>query len=360
MKKIRISIVLLIMIVAAVGCQSKNKDPEPQHTQEAAQLPEASATPAQDETEGPESTEQPAEQPTSQPYITETFESKALAGNIADIDAEQPVTIYLPPTYYESDKNYPVVYFLPGFGESSSIFIRNSYAALNSVFQGGADEFIMVGVSGGGSFFANSPVTGNWEDYVVEEVVSYIDENFRTIKSNESRGICGFSMGGYGAYTIALKHPDVFCSLVTMSPGMLADGDIPLLMESWKNDSSYQTSYARAFSPDTENAPFGNIPELTGTPEDNKIVEDWENGFGNVAMKLDDYISLEKPLKAIKIIYAENDAFTWIARGCEFLTKCLDEKELPYTVDTFSNGHTIHPEAIESFLVPFFNEFLKY
>ncbi len=50
-----------------------------------------------------------------------------------------------------------------------------------------------------GSFFNNSPITGNWEDFVVKDVVNYIDANFRTLPSADSRALIGLSMGGYGA-----------------------------------------------------------------------------------------------------------------------------------------------------------------
>ena len=43
----------------------------------------------------------------------------------------------------------------------------------------------------GCSWYVNSPVTGNWEDFMVREVVPYLDANFRTLASRDSRGIVG-------------------------------------------------------------------------------------------------------------------------------------------------------------------------
>jgi len=68
------------------------------------------------------------------------------------------------------------------------------------------------------SFYVNSPVTGNWEDYVVEDVVGFIDANFRTIPTASSRGIAGHSGGGNGALYLAMRHPQVFASVYAMSP----------------------------------------------------------------------------------------------------------------------------------------------
>ena len=48
-----------------------------------------------------------------------------------------------------------------------------------------------------GSFYANSPVTGNWEDYVARDLVSYVDANYRTVAGPEARGIMGDWMGSW-------------------------------------------------------------------------------------------------------------------------------------------------------------------
>ena len=37
-----------------------------------------------------------------------------------------------------------------------------------------------------GSFYANSPVTGNWEDYVARDLVAYVDANYRTVAGPEA------------------------------------------------------------------------------------------------------------------------------------------------------------------------------
>lgn len=61
-------------------------------------------------------------------------------------------------------------------------------------------HMIVVGVNGanslGGSFYVNSPVTGNWEDYLVNDVITYIDTNYRTLAKSSGRGLpCGHGTG---------------------------------------------------------------------------------------------------------------------------------------------------------------------
>lgn len=69
-------------------------------------------------------------------------------------------------------------------------------------------------------FMSIPPVTGNWEDFVINDVVNYVDQNFRTIQKVQARGIAGHSMGGFGALNIAMRHPDIFSCVYGMSPGL--------------------------------------------------------------------------------------------------------------------------------------------
>jgi len=61
-----------------------------------------------------------------------------------------------------------------------------------------------------GSWYLNSIVSGNWQDYIVYDVVQFVDNTYRTIANSESRGIMGHSMGGYGTVMIAMKYPEIF------------------------------------------------------------------------------------------------------------------------------------------------------
>ena len=69
-----------------------------------------------------------------------------------------------------------------------------------------------------GSMYSNSVTTGNWEDFIARDLVSYVDAHYRTIADRASRGIAGHSMGGYGTVRIAMRHPDVFSAFYAMSP----------------------------------------------------------------------------------------------------------------------------------------------
>ena len=132
--------------------------------------------------------------------------------------------VYLPPGYDTSGESYPVVYLLHGYGGNHRTWqdIEDIKDILDYLISSGEIRpMIVVMPSGfsilGGTFYTNSqyPTVGNdvfgmAENYIVAEVVSYIDSSFRTIPDNRHRAIIGLSMGGYGAAKLAIKHPDVF------------------------------------------------------------------------------------------------------------------------------------------------------
>ena len=121
----------------------------------------------------------------------------------------------------------------------------------------------------------NIPVTGNWEDHIVQEVIQYMDLNYRTIAKKESRAISGFSMGGFGALYLGLRHPDVYNLIYAIAPGVLNGTDFKSAFNKWKSDGgTFLNAYGATFSPDTTlNYPYAGIPLFDETDEDNQIIE---------------------------------------------------------------------------------------
>src|SRR5678809_1349357 len=78
-----------------------------------------------------------------------------------------------------------------------------------------------------GSMYSSSPTTGDWEAYIAEDLVGYVDSHYRTIANRMSRGLGGHSMGGYGTIRIGMKRPDVFSSLYIMSACCLMNDPTP-------------------------------------------------------------------------------------------------------------------------------------
>ncbi len=147
--------------------------------------------------------------------------SPSLEGNLNGDSADRDVYVYLPEGYADTDKRYPVVYFLHGYAVGAAVYVNNVLNLPGSVDEAGINEFILVMPDAfnkyGGSMYSNSPVIGDWERWIANDLVTYIDSHYRTISERESRGLSGHSMGGYGTLRIGMKYPDVFGALYAMS-----------------------------------------------------------------------------------------------------------------------------------------------
>lgn len=155
-----------------------------------------------------------------------TVHGKALEGNLEGDSADREVTIYLPPSYAaDQARRFPVLYLLHGYGGRNNTFterlasLQESGDRLSAAQ--GFSEVIVVTPSAyslhKGSMYSNSPTTGDWERFIAEDLVGYVDDHYRTFADRMSRGLAGHSMGGYGALRIGMKRPDVFFSLYLMS-----------------------------------------------------------------------------------------------------------------------------------------------
>jgi S-formylglutathione hydrolase FrmB len=191
--------------------------------------------------------EEPVSHTTSGSITEIVIPAPSLQDNLLGDSAKQRLSIYLPPGYDESpDKRYSVLYLLHGFtgtnrtwmidpespnnepavdprdgGYQQAGFLKRE--RLDSLIAAGVvPELIIVAPNGRNaykhSFYVNSPVTGRWEDYIVEDVVGFVDANYRTLQTASSRGIAGHSGGANGALFIAMRHPDVFGSVYAMAP----------------------------------------------------------------------------------------------------------------------------------------------
>ncbi len=121
--------------------------------------------------------------------------------------------IILPRGYDKSDQTYPVLYLLHGL-------TANYHQWKELAVPEYAERFHMIVVlpDGGNSWYVNWAESAggqqnNWEDYIIQDLIGYIDANYRTIADRRGRAIGGLSMGGYGALTLGLKHPALFASV---------------------------------------------------------------------------------------------------------------------------------------------------
>lgn len=152
-----------------------------------------------------------------------TVHSPSIEGNAEGNAADRTVLVVLPPGYSANqEKRYPVVYFLHGYlGTPKTADASLGFADAVEQAADEGNELILIVPDGdskhGGAMYSNSPTTGNFEEFIVHELVSYIDEHYRTIARPESRGLAGHSMGGYGTFRLGMRYPGIFSSLYAMS-----------------------------------------------------------------------------------------------------------------------------------------------
>ncbi len=78
-----------------------------------------------------------------------------------------------------------------------------------------------------GSIYENSPVSGRWLDFTTNELVPFIDSQFRTIPNRNSRAIAGDFFGGRGALKLAMIHPGIFSVVYALHPVGTGMGLLP-------------------------------------------------------------------------------------------------------------------------------------
>jgi enterochelin esterase-like enzyme len=159
--------------------------------------------------------------------VTREIQSTSFRNSKIGISPTRKLVVYLPPGYDASTtQRYPVIYFFSNPLDPSFTTIfdkRGAQSILDAAIASGIIRPFLLVVPDmttpvGSSWYVNSSATGNWEDFVIQELVPYIDTNFRTLPTRDSRGIAGDFMGGYGAIRLAMEHPDIFASVYALHP----------------------------------------------------------------------------------------------------------------------------------------------
>lgn len=148
-------------------------------------------------------------------------------------DTHRRAFVYTPPTYGKDKKKYPVLYLQHGWGEDETAWSNQGYANLimdNLIAEGKIEPFIIVmtyGMTNDVKFgHINEFTAKEFETVLVDELIPYIDSNFRTQAGKKHRAMAGLSMGGFETKLITLRRPEVFNYYGLLSGGTYAPGDI--------------------------------------------------------------------------------------------------------------------------------------
>ena len=130
------------------------------------------------------------------------------------LDKEIPINLLLPKGYATSARRYPVLYLLHGsYGGYKDWNDSTGVAA----YVAELPLIVVMPDANGNSRYINSPGLGRYQDFFLTELVPYIDANYRTLGAREGRALAGLSMGGYGAWRIALDAPGTFAAAASLS-----------------------------------------------------------------------------------------------------------------------------------------------
>jgi len=155
--------------------------------------------------------------------------------NSASLGVSKNAYVYLPAGYDDSTERYPVVYFLRNHetewfdgsqpGRDGTALKEVADDLMNSGLIG---KMILVAPNTGSDYGAHAGLgvnmlrpdlatdtgigTGRFEDYIITDLVKFIDRAYRTIPDRDHRGIDGFSFGGYSSIMLAIRHPETFSS----------------------------------------------------------------------------------------------------------------------------------------------------
>lgn len=147
-------------------------------------------------------------------FVEESFESEYAASAQGQTGVvENDYIIYLPESYNESDKHYPTLYLLHQYNSPHTSYITDDIDKLMDIAiqEGLMNEMIVVAPNSTN----DSWWRGDWMKMISEELVPLIDANYRTIDDARYRYTAGCSMGGQGAYGVALRNPDLFSGAVS-------------------------------------------------------------------------------------------------------------------------------------------------
>ena len=148
------------------------------------------------------------------------------------------VGVTTPSTYQTSQDRYPVIYLL--HGGSGSFSDWHQKVTQKGIVNQLAETYNVVIVTPGvgpASYYYDSPLLDSvrYETYMIQELIPFIDSQYRTLAQKESRAITGLSMGGHGAITLAAKHPELFVAAGSMSGVMNIDTDLWKVGEDFRN-----------------------------------------------------------------------------------------------------------------------------
>jgi hypothetical protein len=308
-----------------------------------------------------------------------TVESELLAGNPLGDPASRPLYVYRPAGIERgwAENGLPSIYVIQGFTGQVDMWVgRDAFEPtmverLDGMFAGGdCPDAIVVFVdawtSRGGSQFLNSAGTGQYMDYLCDEVVPFVDERYPTLASRENRGLTGKSSGGYGAMVVPMLRPEVFGGLASHAGDALFEccylPDFPLVARDLREhfEGSYDVyhqrlaeadhfdwsrfgkpfeiyGYATAYSPDPDRPGEALLPFEIST---GRLVEDvWARWLERDPVRMAaGHVEELRSLRRVYLDAGREDEY-FLDLGAQAFAAELEKLGVEYSLELFDGKH---------------------
>ncbi len=296
-------------------------------------------------------------------------ESEVLKGNAPGDPHVRDLFVYLPPGYDNGDERYPTVYCLTGFTGRGKMLLNDNAFTPNLAER--MDKLIAAGTVRpmilvmpdcftryGGSQYINSTATGRYEDYLTDEIVTFIDSEFRTIADRGSRAVMGKSSGGYGSLIMGLRHADVFGLVCSTAGDAYFEYCYPMdfpkafrtikgdpkkfIKEFWATEKQGKDDHAalNTIGMAACYSPSGAEIDMPFDLETGEIREDvWERWLEHDPVRLAEKHA--DNLRSLKLLYLDagtRDEFS-LDIGAKILSSKLIKLGIPHIHEEFDDGH---------------------
>ncbi|MEI7499662.1 MAG: alpha/beta hydrolase-fold protein [Bacteroidota bacterium] len=247
------------------------------------------------------------------------MESLAMPSRI--LNQEVRFSVCLPESYYETKQSYPVVYLLHGLGDDETSWLeygRISQYADQATRENEIIPMIFIMPQGYRNYYVND-YKGSflYMEMFVKELVPYIDSLFRTIPKKGKRAIMGYSMGGFGAFMLPLKHPELFGVSVSLSMSVRTDGQ-------------YMTEDAKGWD-----VQWGRLFGGPGLKDSARITEYYRQ---NSPFHILDQVPAET-FNGLRLYLDNGDKEQTLCRSNEELHIMMHKKNIPHEYRVRNGGH---------------------